>query len=85
MEEYMFSNHCINRTIDRQLTKVCGIMNINIEDGPKILPLLTVQSDYIENAFKTIDEEYGNMNNYIIKGLKLSEKEILTLKLLLLK
>jgi len=85
MEEYMFSNHCINRTIDRQLAKVCVIMNISMNDGPKILPLLTVQSDYIQNAFKTIDEEYGNMNNYIKKVLKLSEKEILTLKLLLLK
>ena len=84
MGEYMFSNHCINRTIDRQLYKVCGIMNINMCDSNKILPLLTVQSEYIENAFKTIEEEYGNINNYIKKGLKLSEKEILTLKILLL-
>ena len=84
INEYLFSNYCINRTIDKQLDRVCRNMNINRSDGNKILPLLTVDISYIESAFNTIKLNYGDVNNYIKKGLEISEEEITTLKNILL-
>jgi protein-tyrosine phosphatase len=84
IEEYLFSNYCIERTINQQLVKVCNIMNIEHRDSHKILPLMFVELDYINKAFETIDNKYGNINNYILNGLNISFEEIIKLKKIML-
>lgn len=83
LKEYMFSNYCIERTIEKQMIKVCNIFNISIDNGNKILPLLKVDINYINSAIKTINEEYGNIDNYVKTGLKISNDEVVTLKSIL--
>ena len=80
IKEYLFSNYCIERTINAQLAKVCKIMNIEHKDCSKIMPLMKVDIDYINEAFQTIDDKYGNINNYIKIGLEISDEEIIKLK-----
>lgn len=84
IKEYLFSNYCIERTINQQLAKVCSIMNIDHKDCYKIMPLMIVDIDYINEAFQTIDDKYGNINNYIENGLKLSNDDIKKLKEIML-
>ena len=82
--EYMFSNDCIEKTINQQLAKVCRIMDIEHKDSFKLLPLMYVNLDYINTAFNTIDYVYGGMDNYIRSGLGITNKEIQKLKNILL-
>ena len=84
IEEYMFSNDCIEKTINQQLAKVCRIMDIEHKDSFKLLPLMYVNLDYINTAFNTIDYVYGGMDNYIRSGLGITNKEIQKLKNILL-
>ena len=84
IEEYLFSNYCIERTINQQLAKVCKIMDIEHKDCYKIMPLMIVDIDYINEAFQTIDSQYGNIDNYIKNGLKISDDEINKLKNIML-
>lgn len=84
IEEYMFSNDCIEKTINQQLAKVCRIMDIEHKDSFKLLPLMYVNLDYINTAFNTIDHVYGSMDNYIRSGLGIKNKEIQKLKDILL-
>lgn len=84
IEEYLFSNYCIEKTINQQLAKVCNIMNIEHKDCHKILPLMYVELDYINKAFETIDNKYGNINNYILNGLNISFEDIVKLKKIML-
>ncbi len=84
IEEYLFSNYCIERTLNKQLAKVCDIMDINHNDAFKIMPLMIVDIDYINEAFNTIDKIYGNIQNYIEIGLKITKAEINKLKSILL-
>ena len=83
-DEYLFSNCCIEKTINKQLAKVCKIFDIEHKDSYKLLPLMYVELDYINTAFKTIEYVYGDINNYIRKGLGITEEEIQKLKDILL-
>jgi protein-tyrosine phosphatase len=49
-----------------------------------IRTLFTVQENYLGEAFKAIDEEYGEIDAYIENGLGLSEKDRVNLQALLL-
>lgn len=80
INEYMFSNFCIEKTLSDQIVKVCGIFNIDVSNGFKIIPLLKVNLKYINMALKTIDDNYDNIENYIKNGLLISESEIKKLK-----
>ena len=84
INEYMFSNYCIEKTFDQQLIKVSEMLNISKEDIHKIIPLLKVNIEYINSALDTINEYYGNMNIYIKQGLLLSDNQIEKLKSILL-
>jgi protein-tyrosine phosphatase len=46
--------------------------------------LLGVEREYIETAFKTAEEKYGSLENYIREGLEISDQEIIELRSLLL-
>lgn len=83
LKEYLFSNYCIDKTINIQLEKVSKIMGIE-KDKHKILPLLRVKLEYIQSAFDVIDLKYGNITNYIKNGLLISNDEIIKLKKMLL-
>jgi len=44
---------------------------------------MKVDLEYINEAFQTIDDNYGNLENYIVSGLNISEQEREHLKNLL--
>jgi protein-tyrosine phosphatase len=84
LTEYLFSNECIERTIDKQYEKISTALSISIEDCKKMDCLLKVQIKYIEAALDKIDELYGNMDNYIKNGLELTSGEIEQLRRIML-
>ena len=49
-----------------------------------IRTLFTVQAHYLEEAFKAIDEEYGDFDTYLETALGFAEAERAALKNLLL-
>jgi protein-tyrosine phosphatase len=83
-EEYLFSNYCIDKNLDKQVEKISIMMNITKEECLKLKPLLRVDIVYIKTAFKTIDNIYGSIENYIKNGLCITNEEILKLKNIML-
>ena len=80
MKNIYFQTYCIDKNLDKQLEKISNMMNITKEQCLKLKPLLRVDITYIKTAFETIDNVYGNMENYIVNGLNITNEEILKLK-----
>ena len=60
------------------------LMSLFQADVEILRPLLGVEQEYIEMAFRTAEETYGSLENYIREGLEISDKEIIELRSLLL-
>ena len=60
------------------------LMSLYQTDAEILRPLIGVERVYIETAFKTAEEKYGSLENYIREGLEISDQEIIELRSLLL-
>lgn len=58
MLDYMRSKNCLKGKYDAIIKKY-----------PVLGPILTVEEDYLNAAFKVIDEEYNGINNYLVNHL----------------
>lgn len=54
------------------------------ETADKLQVLMGVEPEWLQAAFDTIDERYGNFDGYVRQGLGLSEQEVSRLRSLLL-
>ena len=71
MRDFMASNYYRRRTI-RFKARFSPLIGIHRRIA---LPLLEVRPIYLEEALRTIREQYGSLENYFLRGLKLSESE----------
>lgn len=49
-------------------------------DASLVLPLLTVQSSDLDTAFAAVRQNYGSMDDYLVKGLGLDQATLLRLR-----
>jgi len=85
-EDYLLSNTYRAEENDKrikQLTseaaKTLGIPPEDV-DATNIVAFYILQGDYIDGTLEAIEKEYGSMNNYLTKGLGLSQKELWVLR-----
>jgi protein-tyrosine phosphatase len=76
MRDFMASNYYRRKTI-RFKARFSPLIGINQRIA---LPLLEVRPIYLEEAFRTIEEKYGSLDNYFRDGLGLSEQEQMELR-----
>jgi len=79
IEDYLKSNLYNAEYIDKTIRKI-RVLSFFRNDGEVILPILTVNRQYLQTAFDSIDAEWGSFDNYIRQGLKLSDEDVGTLK-----
>ena len=56
------------------------LMSLYQADAEILRPLIGVEQIYIETAFKTAEEKYGSLGNFIREGLNISDEEIQILR-----
>ena len=56
------------------------LMSLYQADVEILRPLLGVEQIYIETAFKTAEEKYGSLENFIRVGLNISDADIKKLR-----
>ena len=83
ISDYMKTNEYTAKRIDEMISKI-ELMSLYQTDGELLRPLLGVEREYLEAAFKAAENEYGSIENYIRSGLNISEKEIQQLRSFLL-
>ena len=83
IDDYMKTNIFTADRIDEMLDQI-KLMSLFQADVEVLRPLLGVEQEYIETAFKTAEEKYGSLENYIREGLEISDQEIIELRSLLL-
>ena len=65
--------------IDEMIDKI-KLMSLYQADAEILRPLIGVERIYIETAFKTAEEKYGSLENFIREGLNISDEEIQILR-----
>jgi len=56
------------------------LMSLYQSDVEILRPLLGVEQIYIETAFRTAEEKYGSLENFIRDGLNISDEDIQKLR-----
>ena len=79
IEDYMKTNSFTKERIEKMLDQI-ELMSLYQTDVEILRPLLGVERIYIETAFKTAEETYGSLENFIREGLNISDKDIQTLR-----
>lgn len=70
MEDYVASNQTINT---KQLNKI--VNNLSNDSQESITVFLTANEELLNLAFEKIDKEYGSVEQYISKGLHITDKK----------
>ena len=79
IEDYMKTNIFTKDKIDEMIDKI-KLMSLYQADAEILRPLIGVERIYIETAFKTAEEKYGSLENFIREGLNISDDEIQILR-----
>ena len=79
IEDYMKTNVFTKHRIDEMIDKI-ELMSLYQADAEILRPLIGVEQIYIETAFKTAEEKYGSLENFIREGLNISDEEIQILR-----
>ena len=79
IEDYMMTNVFTKHRIDEMIDKI-KLMSLYQADAEILRPLIGVEQIYIETAFKTAEEKYGSLENFIREGLNISDEEIQILR-----
>lgn len=79
MADYMKTNTYIAGTIDKIIRKV-RTRSLFRNDGEVLRPLLGVEERYLENAFSTIDKDWGDFDTYLRDGLGLNSTDVESLR-----
>ena len=79
IEDYMKTNAFIKDRIEEILGQI-KLMSLYQTDTEILRPLIGVERVYIETAFKTAEEKYGSLENFIRDGLNISDEDIQKLR-----
>ena len=73
--DYLRTNEYIKDSIPYQIENVSRIYNIEPQHRERIIPLLTVNKDYINAALTEIYKKYDSIDNYLVDELSISEMD----------
>ena len=79
INDYMKTNAFTQERIEEILGQI-KLMSLYQADVEILRPLLGVEKIYIETAFKTAEEKYGSLENFIRVGLNISDADIKKLR-----
>lgn len=79
INDYMKTNAFTQERIEEILGQI-ELMSLYQSDVEILRPLLGVEQIYIETAFKTAEEKYGSLENFIRVGLNISDADIKKLR-----
>jgi protein-tyrosine phosphatase len=79
IEDYMKTNAFTEDRIEEILNQI-ELMSLYQADAEILRPLIGVERVYIETAFKTAEEKYGSLENFIRDGLNISDEDIQKLR-----
>lgn len=79
VDDYMKTNEYSADYIDNTIRKV-RTRSLFRNDGEVLRPILGVEKRYLENAFNTIDEKWGDFETYVQDGLGLNDADIESLR-----
>ena len=77
--DYMKTNTYTAERIEEVLGQI-ELMSLYQTDAEVLRPLLGVEQEYIETAFKTAEDKYGSLENFIREGLNISDEDIQKLR-----
>ena len=79
IKDYMKTNAFTQERIEEILDQI-ELMSLYQTDAEILRPLIGVERIYIETAFKTAEEKYGSLENFIRVGLNISDEDIQQLR-----
>ena len=79
IKDYMKTNAFTQERIEEILDQI-ELMSLYQTDAEILRPLIGVERVYIETAFKTAEEKYGSLENFIRDGLNISDEDIQKLR-----
>ena len=79
IKDYMKTNAFTQERIEEILDQI-ELMSLYQTDAEILRPLIGVERIYIETAFKTAEEKYGSLENFIRVGLNISDEDIQKLR-----
>ena len=79
IQDYMKTNQFTQERIEEIIDQI-ELMSLYQADAEILRPLLGVEREYIETAFKTAEEKFGSLENFIREGLNISDKDIKKLR-----
>ncbi len=79
INDYMKTNAFTQERIEEILGQI-ELMSLYQSDVEILRPLLGVEQIYIETAFRTAEEKYGSLENFIRNGLNISDEDIQKLR-----
>ena len=79
INDYMKTNAFTQERIEEILGQI-ELMSLYQSDVEILRPLLGVEEIYIETAFRTAEEKYGSLENFIRDGLNISDEDIQKLR-----
>jgi len=79
INDYMKTNAFTQERIEEILGQI-ELMSLYQSDVEILRPLLGVEQIYIETAFRTAEEKYGSLENFIRDGLNISDEDIQKLR-----
>jgi len=83
-KEYMKSNDFIKKDIENEFEHLKKILNFKIKSDAKLLPLVIVKKEYLQDSFNSAKNIYGSFDEYISYKLKLTTEKQIELKYYLL-
>ena len=81
IDEYMMTNYYAHEHIEKNVRLGARLLGV---DQDKVRAIAGVRLRYIEEAFSTIEAEYGSVENYLCEALEVCDVEVEQLKGLLL-
>jgi len=79
MKDYLYSNVRIGPRM-KKVEKYIRLMSLYRLSPERIKPMLEVRRDYLEEVIKEILKKYGSIEEYLIKGCRIPERCLESLK-----
>lgn len=83
MEDFLLTNHYTASATEKQLLMI-KVFSLFRADTDALRPLFGVEPSYLEAAFQTIDEKYGDFDTYRREALGLDDAEVAAFRTLAL-
>ncbi|UTW55038.1 tyrosine-protein phosphatase [Kordiimonas sp. SCSIO 12610] len=81
MADFLMTNDAVDlKASSKELAEWASEKAGRAIDADAVLPLVGVKEDFLHAAYKTIDEKFGSMDQYLEKGMGLTPKRLETFR-----